>query len=149
MVVAGWLRGSEKAALLKSVGADLVVDPSQGNLEKPIREFLRLHKLRGVDVLYDPVGGRLFKESLKLLNWSAQIVVVGFASGEIPSIPANIALVKVKYPVMACHKELNSLPFSDTAAFSETNNKRFVSSGCCSELDNSRTVLGQSLSTQT
>ncbi|KAJ8537166.1 hypothetical protein K7X08_035567 [Anisodus acutangulus] len=52
-------------------------------------------KLKGVDVLYDPVGEKLTKDSLKLLNWGGQILVIGFASGEVPVIPANIALVKV------------------------------------------------------
>ncbi|MBA0601913.1 hypothetical protein Gorai_002116 [Gossypium raimondii] len=59
-----------------------------------IKEFLKSRNLKGVDVLYDPVGGNLAKETRKLLNWGAQILVIGFASGEIPVIPANIILVK-------------------------------------------------------
>lgn len=87
-------RGKEKAELLQSIGADVVVDPSDGSLIKNVQSFLKTKKLRGVDVLYDPVGGKLFKDSLKLLNWGAQILIIGFTSGEIPSVPANIALVK-------------------------------------------------------
>lgn len=87
-------RGKEKADLLNSVGADVVIDPSDGSLIKSVQSFLGSKKLRGVDVLYDPVGGKLFKDSLKLLNWGAHILIIGFTSGEIPSIPANIALVK-------------------------------------------------------
>ncbi|KAI5069162.1 hypothetical protein GOP47_0015463 [Adiantum capillus-veneris] len=93
-IVIAAARGKEKAELLKSVGADLVVDPSDGSLIKSVQSFLKGKKLRGVDVLYDPVGGKLFKDSLKVVNWGAQVLIIGFTSGEIPSIPANIALVK-------------------------------------------------------
>ena len=88
-------RGQEKAELLKSLGADLVVDPTDGGLINTVKAFLKSRKLRGVDVLYDPVGGKLFKDSMKLLSWGAQILIIGFTSGEIPNIPANILLVKV------------------------------------------------------
>lgn len=80
---------------LKSLGVDYAADSSNGNVIASVIGFLKERKLRGVDVLYDPVGGKLTKESMKLLNWGAQILVIGFASGEIPVIPANIALVKV------------------------------------------------------
>lgn len=81
--------------LLKSLGVDHVVDLTRENVTESVKEFLRARMLKGVDVLYDPVGGKLTKESMKLLNWGANILVIGFASGEIPVIPANIALVKV------------------------------------------------------
>lgn len=74
---------------------DYVVDLSKGNILESVKRFLKSRKLKGVDVLYDPVGGKLMKDSMKLLNWGANILVIGFASGEIPMIPANIALVKV------------------------------------------------------
>lgn len=80
---------------LKSLGADHVVDLTNQNLTASVKGFLKSRELKGVDVLYDPVGGKLTKESMKLLNWGAQILVIGFASGEIPVIPANITLVKV------------------------------------------------------
>ncbi|KAI3735068.1 hypothetical protein L6452_14555 [Arctium lappa] len=87
-------RGSEKVEFLKSMGVDHVVDLSKGGVIESVKAFLRTRKLKGVDVLYDPVGGKLTKESMKLLSWGAQILVIGFASGEVPVIPANIALVK-------------------------------------------------------
>lgn len=88
-------RGTEKIQLLKSMGVDHVVDLGTENVISSAQEFIKTRKLRGVDVLYDPVGGKLTKESMKVLKWGAQILVIGFASGEIPVIPANIALVKV------------------------------------------------------
>lgn len=83
--------------MLKSLGADLVVDPTDGGLINTVKAFLKSRKLKGVDVLYDPVGGKLFKDSMRLLSWGAQILIIGFTSGEIPSIPANILLVKVSF----------------------------------------------------
>lgn len=71
-----------------------LVDLSNANVIESVKGFLKSRKLKGVDVLYDPVGGKLTKDSLKLLSWGAQILVIGFASGEVPVIPANIALVK-------------------------------------------------------
>eukprot|EP00262_Sarcandra_glabra_P001988 TRINITY_DN121_c0_g1_i1.p1 TRINITY_DN121_c0_g1~~TRINITY_DN121_c0_g1_i1.p1 ORF type:complete len:347 (-),score=58.17 TRINITY_DN121_c0_g1_i1:97-1137(-) len=87
-------RGAEKVQFLESMGVDHVVDLSKGSVIESVKKFLKMKKLKGVDVLYDPVGGKLMKESMKLLNWGAKILVIGFASGEVPVIPANIALVK-------------------------------------------------------
>ncbi|TYG35785.1 hypothetical protein ES288_D13G011000v1 [Gossypium darwinii] len=86
--------GAEKVQLLKSLGVDHVVDLMNQNVTASVKEFLKSRNLKGVDVLYDPVGGNLAKETMKLLNWGAQILVIGFASGEIPIIPTNIILVK-------------------------------------------------------
>ncbi|KAL8535267.1 hypothetical protein ACS0TY_011040 [Phlomoides rotata] len=93
-IVIAVARGDKKVQFLKSLGVDHVVDMSKENVTESVKAFLKTKKLKGVDVLYDPVGGKLTKESLKLLNWGAQILVIGFASGEVPIIPANIALVK-------------------------------------------------------
>ncbi|KAK7317047.1 hypothetical protein RJT34_00954 [Clitoria ternatea] len=93
-IVIAVARGAEKVQLLKSFGVDHVVDLTNENVTESVKEFLQTRRLKGVDVLYDPVGGKLTKESLRLLKWGANILIIGFASGEIPVIPANIALVK-------------------------------------------------------
>jgi NADPH2:quinone reductase len=49
---------------------------------------------QGVDIVYDPVGGDLFPEALRCLRPEGRVLVIGFASGEIPQIPANLLLVK-------------------------------------------------------
>lgn len=49
---------------------------------------------RGADVVYDPVGGELFKQSLRCIAWEGRLLHIGFASGEVPQIPANHLLVK-------------------------------------------------------
>ncbi|PON71116.1 Alcohol dehydrogenase superfamily, zinc-type [Parasponia andersonii] len=93
-IVIAVARGAEKVKYLKELGVHHIVDLANENVIPSIKEFLKARKLKGVDVLYDPVGGKLTKESLKLLNWGAQILIIGFASGEVPLIPANITLVK-------------------------------------------------------
>ncbi|KAF6172631.1 hypothetical protein GIB67_041954 [Kingdonia uniflora] len=93
-VVIAVARGDEKVQFLKSLGVDHVVDGGKDSIIESVKEFLKARKLKGVDVLYDPVGGKLTKESMKLLNWGAHILIIGFASGDVPVIPANIALVK-------------------------------------------------------
>jgi NADPH2:quinone reductase len=48
----------------------------------------------GVDVVFEPVGGDIFDQCTRLMNWEGQLLVIGFASGRIPSAPANLVLVK-------------------------------------------------------
>jgi NADPH2:quinone reductase len=49
---------------------------------------------QGVDVLYDPIGGAAFMQGLRCLKWGGHALVIGFASGQIPKLPLNLALVK-------------------------------------------------------
>ncbi|KAK1264444.1 hypothetical protein QJS04_geneDACA016966 [Acorus gramineus] len=93
-IVIAVARGAEKVRFLESLGIDHVVDLNTGSIIENVKKFLKTRNLKGVDVLYDPVGGKPMKDSMKLLNWGAHILVIGFASGEVPIIPANIALVK-------------------------------------------------------
>ncbi|CAI5469374.1 unnamed protein product, partial [Closterium sp. Yama58-4] len=87
-------RGAEKANLLTSMGADLVIDTAQHTHPNAIRDQTTQGSSRGVDVLFDTVGGEQFKQGLRVMRWGGHVLVIGFASGTIPSIPANIALVK-------------------------------------------------------
>ena len=83
--------GKAKLAVAQAHGADHLIDAQ----EEDIRERVRtLTGGRGADVVYDPVGGGAFAASLRSINWSGRILVVGFASGDVPQIPANILLVK-------------------------------------------------------
>lgn len=72
-------------------GADRVVEVRQGGFRDAV---LAATGGRGADVVYDPVGGDIFDESLRAIAPDGRIVPMGFASGRIPSVPANIALVK-------------------------------------------------------
>ncbi len=81
-------RGAEKLAVAKAAGADHLIDSET----QDIREIVK--SLGGADVVYDPVGGDQFKAALRSCNPEARIIPLGFASGDIPQIPANILLVK-------------------------------------------------------
>ena len=81
-------RGADKLAVAKDVGADHLIDTST----QDIREVVK--SLGGADVVYDPVGGDQFKAAMRACNPEARLIPLGFASGDIPQIPANILLVK-------------------------------------------------------
>ena len=66
-------------------------DISYDNLSN---EVLQLTAKKGVDVVFDPVGGKIFRESLRCLRWGGKYLVVGFADGEIPVLPINLVLIK-------------------------------------------------------
>ena len=49
---------------------------------------------KGIDIIYDPVGGEYFNKALKCIKWGGKYLIIGFAAGNIPSIPINIPLIK-------------------------------------------------------
>jgi NADPH2:quinone reductase len=83
--------GPEKCAVARDYGADATIDHRTKSIHERIKE---LTAGRGADVVYDPVGGDVFDECLRAVNWEARMLVVGFAAGRIQSIPANRVLVK-------------------------------------------------------
>ncbi|WP_454256501.1 NADPH:quinone oxidoreductase family protein [Pseudomonas sp. Marseille-Q8238] len=82
---------TEKLAVAKAAGADELINYSESSLKEEIK---RLTGGQGVDVIYDPVGGELFEEAFRSIAWNGRLLVVGFASGAIPSLPANLPLLK-------------------------------------------------------
>ena len=83
--------GADKLAVAKAHGADMLVDTGEADLRGRVKA---LTDGRGADVIVDPVGGDVFDASLRCIAWGGRIVVIGFAGGRIPQIPANILLVK-------------------------------------------------------
>jgi NADPH2:quinone reductase len=81
----------EKLQFARESGADETVNYSQVSLRDAIKE---LTGGEGVDVVYDPVGGELAQMALRSLAWHGRYLVIGFACGDIPAFPANIALLK-------------------------------------------------------
>lgn len=81
-------RGADKLAVCKAAGADHLIDSESDDIREAVKA------LGGADVVYDPVGGEQFKAALRACNPEARLLVVGFASGEVPQIPANHLLVK-------------------------------------------------------
>lgn len=81
-------RGAEKLAVAKAAGATHALDSEKVDLRAEVKA------LGGADVVYDAVGGDGFKAAMRATNPGGRLVVIGFASGEIPQIPANHLLVK-------------------------------------------------------
>jgi NADPH:quinone reductase len=80
----------EKAVAASRAGADDVIRYDQ----TPLREGISALTDGGVDVVYDPVGGETTEQALRSTNWNGRLLVVGFAAGDIPSIPLNLPLLK-------------------------------------------------------
>ncbi len=81
----------EKLALAREYGAAETINYSTEDFRERIKELTRG---KGVDVVYDPVGGDLTVPAIKSLAWDGRLLVVGFAAGQIPQIPANLLLLK-------------------------------------------------------
>jgi NADPH2:quinone reductase len=82
---------AEKLAIAKAHGADHLIDYSTEDVRERVRA---LTQGRGANVVYDPVGGDAFDASLRCIAWEGRIIVIGFAGGRVPQIPANLVLVK-------------------------------------------------------
>lgn len=81
----------EKCALCKTLGADETINYTTQNM----REVLKvLTEGKGPDVIYDPVGGDFAEPAFRSIAWRGRYLVVGFASGPIPALPFNLALLK-------------------------------------------------------
>lgn len=83
--------GPEKLAIAKKYGADELIDYRTEDIRERVKA---LTDGRGADAVYDPVGGSVFDATLRATAQGGRILLVGFASGTVPQIPANILLVK-------------------------------------------------------
>lgn len=81
----------EKLEFVKQFNPDATINYSDGELKDKVKA---LTNDRGADVIYDPVGGDLFDQSCRCINWNGRLLVVGFTSGRIPEYKANLALLK-------------------------------------------------------
>ncbi|MCQ4208633.1 NADPH:quinone oxidoreductase family protein [Streptomyces longispororuber] len=97
--VIGVVGGPEKAKVAAELGCDVVIDRRSENVIGAVKEATGG---RGADVVYDPVGGEAYTQSAKTVAFEGRIVVVGFASGTIPSPALNHALVK-NYSILGLH----------------------------------------------
>jgi NADPH2:quinone reductase len=80
-----------KLELARNSGADKLINYQQTNLKDAVK---KLTGGKGVDVAYDPVGGDLTEQALRSMAWCGRLLIVGFAAGEIPKLPANLTLLK-------------------------------------------------------
>ncbi len=81
----------EKCELAKQNGADICINYTNQDLKTTVKE---LTKGKGVDVVYECVGGDTFHACTRVMAWAGRLLVIGFAGGEIPKFPVNLALVK-------------------------------------------------------
>jgi NADPH2:quinone reductase len=97
--VIGVVGGADKAVVAREMGCDVVIDRRSEDVVAAVKEATGG---RGADVIYDPVGGDAYTQSAKAVAFEGRIVVVGFASGTIPSPSLNHALVK-NYAILGLH----------------------------------------------
>jgi len=97
--VIGVVGGPAKAKVAADLGADLVIDRRETDFVAAVKEATGG---RGADVIYDPVGGEAFAKSTKCIAFEGRLLVIGFASGDIPSALTSHALVK-NYSVVGLH----------------------------------------------
>ncbi|NEY90919.1 NADPH:quinone oxidoreductase family protein [Tabrizicola oligotrophica] len=81
-------RGAEKLEIARAAGADAVIDSDTPDLKSAFKA------LGGVDVVYDAVGGAGFDAALSACRPEGRLLAIGFASGQVPQVPANLLLVK-------------------------------------------------------
>jgi NADPH2:quinone reductase len=81
-------RGPDRLAVAKAAGADVLIDSEAPDLKDALRAA------GGVDVVFDTVGGPAFDSALRACRPDGRLLAIGFASGEVPQVPANLLLVK-------------------------------------------------------
>lgn len=81
----------EKLAVCHEHGADMTINYETEDLRERLKE---LTDGKGPDVIYDPVGGRFAEPAFRSIGWRGRYLVIGFAAGQIPSLPLNLALLK-------------------------------------------------------
>ncbi|MFD8169636.1 NADPH:quinone oxidoreductase family protein [Streptomyces cellulosae] len=97
--VIGVAGGADKAVVARELGCDVVIDRREQDVVAAVKEATGG---RGADVIFDPVGGEAYTQSAKTVVFEGRIVIVGFASGTIPSPGLNHALIK-NYAILGLH----------------------------------------------
>jgi NADPH:quinone reductase len=91
--------GADKVEVCRRLGADLVIDYRAEDFVEPVKAFT---DGKGVDVIYDPVGGDTYDRSTKVIGWEGRILIIGFTSGRMAESKTNHVLVK-NYSVVGVH----------------------------------------------
>ena len=85
----------DKLAICRRHGADALINYSREDLREAIkRETAANGGNSGPDVIFDPVGGKFTEAAFRCIGWRGRYLVIGFAGGEIPALPLNLALLK-------------------------------------------------------
>ena len=144
---------ARKLAIAKEHGADHLVNYTEESLRDQVRE---LTDGQGVNVAFDPVGGSAFTDAVRCVGWEGRILVIGFASGDIPKVAANLILVKnfsvtgvvfgehsFRYPADTRHRLTQLLAEYEAGGFAPRVSKTFALSDArpaLAELANRRAV---------
>lgn len=123
-VIAGVGR-AEKAAIARDRGADQVVVYGSESLPEQIK---RMTAGRGVDVCFDTVGGEIFGSMTRLMNWGGRMLPIGFTSGEVPSVPMNLPLLK-NYAIVGSFWGAWTQRFPDDSTRADEQVLQWISSG--------------------
>ena len=89
--VIGTVGADAKMDIVRQYGAEHVINYSDESIRDRVKE---LTDGKGADVIYDPVGGDAFDQSMRCIAWDGRLLVIGFASGRIPELRANLVLLK-------------------------------------------------------
>ncbi|ARB47652.1 MULTISPECIES: NADPH:quinone oxidoreductase family protein [Alcanivoracaceae] len=81
---------ADKLEVAREAGADDLINYT----EEDLKDVLKSRYPQGIDVIYDPVGDRFTEPALRNMAWNGRFLIIGFAAGEIPKIPANLPLLK-------------------------------------------------------
>lgn len=104
-----------KAAVVRDYGADEVIDYSREDVRKRVNS---LTNGEGIDVCVDNVGGKLFETLARVMRWNGRLMPIGFASGEVPSLPMNLPLLK-NYSIVGVFAGARTDRFPEEAARSQ------------------------------
>ena len=123
-VIAG-VGSPEKAALVRDRGACEVIDYRRENLRDRIKAIT---DGRGVDVCFDNVGGEVFTAMTRQMNWGGRMLPIGFTSGEVPSVPVNLLLLK-NYSIVGAFWGAWTQRFPHQSAATDTQILEWVAQG--------------------
>ncbi|GAA2632453.1 NADPH:quinone oxidoreductase family protein [Streptomyces axinellae] len=137
--VIGVVGGPAKAQAASDLGCDVVIDRRADDLVAAVKEATGG---RGADVIYDPVGGDAYAKSVKCVAFEGRIVVVGFASGAVPTPGLNHALVK-NYSILGLHWGLYAQREPEAIVACHEELSRLAADGAIRPLVSERAALGE------
>jgi NADPH2:quinone reductase len=123
--VIGAVGSAAKASIVRDYGAEAIIDYSREDVRDRVKE---LTAGEGLDVCVDNVGGALFGTLARLMRWNGRLLPIGFASGEVPSLPMNLPLLK-NYSIVGVFTGAWADRFPDESARAADKLLQWVSEG--------------------
>ena len=136
--VIGVVGGQRKAEAARALGADVVIDRHEQDFVEVVKDVTGG---RGADVIYDPVGGEAYARSTKCIAFEGRILIIGFASGQIPTATLNHALIK-NYSIVGLHWGLYATKDPQSLKDAHTQLSALVADGLIRPLVGERLPLG-------